>query len=241
LALEEISTSQDRKDVFSSVTNAMNDPSFHVRILALNKLNLINKYAKEDAIKKVESLAKSDLNTLVRAAANTTLAKLVNPKYINHFIGALESESFSVVESAVIGLYELDKENTLKKVDALPEKVKDNMSPILTGYYIERHDEKDMPYIGKYLTRGLFFVQKKNVADAYMGAFEWIARSDSQEAIGNLVSSLVKTGIKFKKQGGKEAAVNFLRQMQHLQKDSTHSNKRELEGLIRVGMAKLIS
>lgn len=241
LALEEISTSQDQKDVFGSVTIAMNDPSFHIRILALNKLNLINKHAKEDAIKKVEILAKSDSNTLVRAAANTTLAKLVDPKYINHFIGALESESFSVVESAVIGLYELDKENTLTKVDALPEMIKDNMSPILTGYYIERHDEKDMAYIGKHLTRGLFFVQEKKVANAYMGAFEWIARSDSQEAIGNLVSSLVKIGVKFKKQGGKEAAVNFLRQMQYLQKGSTHSNKRELEGLIRVGMAKLIS
>ncbi|PHR72913.1 MAG: peptidase M1 [Lutibacter sp.] len=239
-ALEYIATHQDDAKAFKAMTKALNDNSFKLRIFALENLDLKNKYSKGNAIQQVENLAKNDKKTLVQAAANVTLAKLVDPKYVNHFVKAMDSESYKVIESAIIALYQLDRQNTLQKVDALPDNVKDNMSEVLTGYYLENRDAKYMTYISKYLIRNLFFSRDAKKANTYKSAFQWIAESDNKEAISNLVKSLVKGGVQYKKYGGDVAASNFLRQMVDLQRKTTNANKKELELIIRTGMAKLL-
>ena len=55
-----------------------------------------------------------------------------------------------------------------------------------------------------------------------------------------MVNSLVKGGIQYKKYGGDVAATNFLRQMVDLQRKTTNTDKKELELIIRTGMAKLL-
>ena len=74
-----------------------------------------------------------------------------------------------------------------------------------------------------------------------MSAFQWVAESNNVDAITNLVNSFVKVGKKYKKDGGADASINFLRQIQYLQKNSTNSNKKELEGIVRAGMAQLVN
>ncbi len=239
-ALEYIAKNQNDAKAFKSMAKALKDSSFKLRIFAIENLDLKNKYSKGDAIKTLENLAKNDEKTLVRAAANVTLAKLVDPKYVPHFVKAMDSQSYKVIESAVIALYQLDRQNTLQKVDALPENVKENLSEVLTDYYLENRDDKYMVYISKFLIRNLFFSQDPKKANTYKSAFQWIAASDNKEAIGNLVNSLVDGGIEYKKFGGDIAATNFLRQMVDLQRKTTNSNKKELELVIRTGMAKLL-
>lgn len=239
-ALDFIIKHQDNKLAFSTLTKALNDPFFKLRITALEKLDLKNKHTKTSAIKIVENLSKNDTHTLVKAAANITLAKLVDPTYINHFTNALNSKSYKVVESAVIGLYQLDKINTLKKVDALPSNVKNHLSNILTTYYLENRNEKYMPYISKYLVQKLFFSQDSKKANTYKNAFLWIANSNNKESVSNLVNNFVEEGVRYKKYGADKAAINFLRQMIDAQRNTNHKNKKELELIIRKGMAQLI-
>ena len=90
------------------------------------------------------------------------------------------------------------------------------------------------------MIRNLFFAQDAKTANAHKSAFQWIAASDNKDAINNLTNSLVKGGIDYKKYGGDIAATNFLRQMVDLQRKTTNTNKKELELIIRTGMAKLI-
>ncbi len=239
-AIVYLSEHQGDKKVFRVISEALNDKSMHLRILALEKIDFVNKYSKGDAIKAVENLAKNDPETLVKAAANITLAKLVDPAYISHFTNALNSKSYKVIESAIVALYQLDKESTLKKIEILPEKIKDKMSTVLTGYYLGKKDVKNMNFISKHLIQGLFFTQDKKTANAYKDAFIWISKSDNKVAISNLVESLTSSGIKFKKFGGDAAAMNFLRQMNAMQKETNHSNEEELIMLIRKGMAQLV-
>ena len=239
-ALEKVSDSQDNKDAFKTIVKALDDPSFHLRILALDKLSLRDKYRKEDVIKKVYKISNSDSHTLVQAAANRTLAKLIDPQFTTHFKKAIQSESFKVTESGVIGLYQLNKQETLAIIDGLSEAKRDYLSLIITGYYIETREEKNLIFVGEHLTSGLFFVQEKKVADAYMSAFQWVSGSDNVEAVDNLIDSLVSLGIKYSDYGGKDASINFLRQIQYLQKNSTNSNRKEIEKLVRVGMSKLV-
>lgn len=239
-ALEFIAQNQKGAKAFKVMTKALSDTSSKLRIFALEKLDLSNKYSKTNAIKVVENLAKNDKLTLVKAAANVTLAKLVDPKYVNHFLKALESKSTKVIESAVIGLYQIDKKNALIKIDALPENVKEQLSQVLTGYYLENKDEKYMTFISGNLISGLFFVQDKKVADTYLDAFTWVSKSGNKQAVINLVNSLVKGGKQYKKYGGDVAAVNMLRQMVSHQRETTNTNKKEIELIIRSGMALLI-
>ena len=239
-ALEFIADNQKDAVAFKTMTKALTDKSLQLRVFTLEKLDLANKYSKVNAIKVVESLAKNDKSTLVKAAANVTLAKLVDPKYVNHFVKALDSKSSKIIESAVIGLYQIDKKNALVKIDALPTNVKEQLSEVLTGYYLENKHEKYMTYISNYLVKGLFFVQEKKVTDRYLDAFNWISKSDNKEAISNLVNSFVKAGKKYKKYGADVASVNFLRQMVNLQRETTNTDKKQLELIIRSGMAQLI-
>ncbi len=239
-AIEYLANKQDNAVAFKTMTKALNDRSFRLRILALEKLDLANKYSKGKAIQVVENLAKNDKYALVKAAANITLAKLVDPKYINHFLQALESQSYKVIESAVVGLYQIDKNKALVKIDQLSDDVKSHMPRVLTGYYLENRDEKYMNFIANNLVDGLFYIQDKKVADTYMSAFNWVSQSDNKEAISNLVDSFVSAGIQYKKYGADVAALNFLRQMVNIQRNTNNANKKEIEVLIKFGMAKFI-
>lgn len=238
-ALERIAKNQDDKNAFKAMEKAMNDKSPKLQIFALEKLDLVNKYSKTDAVNIVERLAKKTDNTLVQAAANITLAKLVDPAYIPHFISLLDSKSYKVIESGVIALYQMDRVMALQKVDALPEAVKDHLSGIITGFYIDQQDEKYMPYISKHLVRGLYFVQDEKTKNKYMWAFQWVSKSDNKEAVENVVASLVNSGIQYKKYGADVASMNFLRQMVAMQKDANHPNEEELVLAIRTGIAQL--
>jgi aminopeptidase N len=239
-ALEFIAQKQQDVKAFKVMTKALSDTSSKLKIFALEKLDLINKYSKTNAIKVVESLARNDKNTLVQAAANVTLAKLVDPKYISHFMKAMESKSTKVIESAVIGLYQIDKDKALVKIDALPETTKNQLAEVLTGYYLENKNEKYMTFVSSHLIKGLFFVQDKKVADTYLDAFNWISKSNNEQAIRNLVNSLVKGGKQYKKFGADVASVNLMRQMVNLQRETKNANKKDLELIMRTGMAQLI-
>lgn len=238
-ALERIAKNQDNKNAFKAMQKAMGDNSPKLQIFALENLDLVNKYAKVDAVKIVERLSKKSDNTLVQAAANITLAKLVDPAYIPHFESLLKSKSFKVIESGVIGLYQMDRVMALKKVDALPESVKDHLSGIITSFYIDQQDEKYMNYISSHIINGLFFNVDEKLKNKYMWAFQWISKSDNEVAVKNLVSSLVDSGIQYKKYGADVAGINFLRQMVAMQKEANHPNEEELVLVIRTGMAQL--
>lgn len=239
-ALTYIAKYQDNTKAFKTMSKALNDSFFKLQIFALNNLDLKNKYAKGAAIKTVENLAKNSDKTLVQAAANITLAKLVDPKYIPHFEKAMSSKSFKVIESAVIALYQLDRQKTLQKVDLLPENTKEHLSDVLAGYYLENRGDKYMVYLSKHILRGMYS-QDAKVVNTYKSAFQWVAKSDNKEAISNLVDSFVKSGIQYKKYGADIAATNFLRQMVDIQRKTENADKKELEIIIRTGMAKLLN
>ena len=59
-ALLEVAKRQDDKKAFNAVAAAMDDDFYKIRILALEKINLINKYAKKNVIQKIARIASSD-------------------------------------------------------------------------------------------------------------------------------------------------------------------------------------
>lgn len=85
---------------------ALSDPYFQIRIRAL--INLGNTPPDAATLSKVESLAKTDNHSLVRAAAIDVLAKLKNDAYKEFLIKSVRDSSYSVAGAALDALGLID-------------------------------------------------------------------------------------------------------------------------------------
>jgi len=240
LAIEEIAKQQSDKEAFSTLIKALNDPYYEIRILALESIDLFQKYYKKEAISKIEKLAQFDEKTLVKAAALNVLGKLVEPIYKPLFVRGMNSDSYAIIGSSLISLYQIDKQATLAKVNSLDNNIKEHLADAITNIYINEQDKTKLPFIAKHVLKGMFLTDNKRTQQLYSQAFKWISESDSKEAITNLTNDFVKLGLQYKKYNFDKMAVNMINQLVYAQQQSNNSNKDELILILKTGMAKLI-
>jgi len=240
LALEEIVKEQSNKEAFNAVLKAFNDPYYEIRILALENIDLFQKYNKKEAIDKIVKMAQSDPKTLVQAAAIGVLGKLVDPIYKSLFVNGMNSESFAVTGKSLMSLYQIDKQTALTKLNALPEDTKKYMADAVTTIYISEKDKTKLPFIANHVLKGMFLTEDKRTQQTYGEAFKWIAESDNKEAITNLTNDFVTLGLRYKKYKFDQLGVNMLNQLVYAQQQSKNSNKEELIIILKTGIAKLV-
>jgi len=241
LSLEAISKQQQsNKAVFNTFIKALNDPYYGIRVLALENIDLFQKYNKKEAIEKIVKLAQSDPKTLVQAAAIGVLGKLVDPVYKPLFENGMNSESFAVIGKSLTSLYLIDKQAAILKVNSLSEETKDYLADAITTIYISEKDKTKLPFIAKHLLKGMFLTDDKRTQQIYAEAFKWISESDNKEAITNLTNDFVKLGLKYKKYNFDKMSVNMINQLVIAQEQSKNSNKNELILILKTGIAKLI-
>ena len=201
---------------------------------------MFQKYYKREAISKIEKLAKYDNKTLVKAAAIGILGKLVDPIYKSLFEKGMNSESYAVIGSSLISLYQIDKGAAVKKINTLNEEIQDLQADAITNIFISEQDKTKLPFIAKHVLKGMFLSSNKNTQQLYAPAFKWISESDNKEAIENMTNDFVKLGLQYKKYNFDKMAVNMLNQMVQTQKQSANANKEELTLILKTGMSKLI-
>lgn len=240
LAIEEIAKQQTNKEAFKTLIKAFNDPYYEIRVLALENIDLFQKYYKKEAIVKIEKLAQFDEKTLVRSAALDVLGKLIEPIYKPLFERGMNNESYAIIGSSLTSLYQIDKQATIDKVNSLDENVKEHLANAITNIYISEKDKTKLPFIANHVLKGMFLTDNKRTQQLYSEAFKWISESDNKEAISNITRDFVKLGLQYKKQNFDKMAVNMLNQMALVQKNSTHENKNELILILKTGMSKLI-
>ena len=239
-ALLAVSKKQEEKIAFNAVSYAMNDPSYKMRILALEKIDLINKFSKKNTIQKIKQIANSDEKTSVKAVAIETLGKLTDPKLKSIFIRALESESYSVLGKALVAIYYIDNQFAIDKSKKLPDEVRKILATPLTRIYIEEKDEKEMPFIAKNILAGMFLTGDDATKALYQKAFKQISESNNTQAIQNLVDDMVVKGNQYKSFNFDKVAINLMRSMVQYQKTKNMSNKNRNIELIKEAMAKLL-
>ena len=239
-ALVEIAKQQTDKNAFSTLIKAFNDPYYEIRILALENIDLFQKYYKKEAIAKIEKLAQYDKKTLVKAAAIEILGKLVDPIYKPLFEKGMNSESYAVIGSSLISLYQIDKRAAVQKINTLNDEIRDLQADAITNIFISEQDKTKLPFIAKHVLKGMFLSSNKSTQQLYAQAFKWIAESDNMKAIENLTNDFVKLGLQYKKYNFDKMAINMLNQMVQTQKQSANANKDELILVLKTGMSKLI-
>lgn len=238
-ALIEIVKNQDDKKAFTAVADAMDDKFHKIRILALENINLINKWSKKDVIDKIKRIADSDKKTLVQAAAIETLGKLTDPELKPIFENALKSESYAVLGKALVAMYYIDKDYAIKKSKEQPLAVKNIIATPLTRIYIEEKDESEMSFIANNVLSGMFLNSDPKTQALYQKAYEQIASSNNTEAIQNLVNDVVVKGNQFKQFDFDKVGINLLRQMVQKQKTANKSNREKNIEVIKTAIAKL--
>ncbi len=239
-ALLALRNKQDEKRVFKAISQAMNDPFFKVRILALNNINLIYKNSKKAVIEKIKQLAMNDPKTLVQAAAIETLGKLTDPELKPVFEKALESKSYAVLGKALVAMYYVDKDLAIKKSKSLPVEVKKIIATPLTRIYLEENDAEELNFIASNVMSGMFLSPNKQIQSLYKKAYDKIAESNNSEAIRNLANDIVAKGIQYKQYNFDKVGINLLRQMVQKQKNANRSNKHKNIEIIKTAMAKLL-
>ena len=239
-ALMKVAEKQDQKQAFNAITEALNDDFYKIRILALEQINLINKWSKKSAINIIKNIANNDPKTLAQASAIETLGKLIDPNLRSVFMKALSSESYSVIGKALVAMYYIDKEFAVKKSKELPKEIKNIIATPLTRIYIEEKDDSEMAFIANNVLAGMYLNNNPKIQQIYKNAYDQISISNNSEAIENLVKDVVLKGNQYREFNFDQVGISLLRQMVQKQKKANLSNKFKNIEIIRTGIAKLI-
>ncbi|UAM99362.1 M1 family metallopeptidase [Polaribacter litorisediminis] len=239
-ALLQIVQKQDDKDAFNAVVAALEDPSYKIRKLALAQIDLINKFSKKDAIRKIMQMANNDSKTIVQAEALNTLGKLTDPELKPIFAKALESKSYAVLGKALVSMYYIDKPSAIKKSKELPDEVRKILATPLTRIFIEENDESELPFIAKTVVTGMFLTNDDATKKLYQKAFKQISESNNTEAIQNVVDDMIVKGKEFKGFNFDKVVINLMRNMVNDQKKADKPNRERNIEIIKTAMAKLL-
>ena len=239
-AFMQVATKQDDKTAFNAVVGALSDKAYKIRILALQQIDLINKFSKKDAIRKIMLLANNDSKTLVQAEAINTLGKLTDPELKSIFEKGLQSKSYSVLGKALVSMYYVDKDLAIKRSKELPDEVRKILATPLTQIFIEEKDESELPFIAKSVVSGMFLANDDSIKALYQKAFQQISESNNIIAIQNITNDMVVKGNEFKSFNFDKVMINFMRKMVDTQKKVNKSNSVRNIEIIKTAMAKLL-
>lgn len=238
-AIVGLSENQNNDEALKTLTKALSDKYFGLRIMAIEKID-ISKANSLNAIKTLEKLAINDPKTLVQAAAIEKLGLLEAKGYTSIYTKALESKSFAVKGSALNSLYTIDKTTALAKANSITnETTKNQMKDALIPIYIKDKTEAEMPFVAENLVAGMFFTNDTKTQNIYKEGFQWIVASDNEAATQNLVNNFVETGLKYKQYGADKMANQVLQQVLSVKKESNFSNKDELIEIVQKGLLEL--
>ena len=240
-AIEALAKLQDDKKAFNAIANAMSDGFYKIRKLAIEQINLGNKFSKKAVIDKLKKIALNDKKTLVRASAVETLGKLIDPQYLPIFQESLKSKSYSVLGKTLVAIYYVDKERALRLSKELPNEVRKIIATPLTRIFIEANDDSELEFIAKNVLSGMFLTNNKKIQSLYNQAFEKISKSNNTNAIQNVVNDLVSKGKQYKQFNFDKTAVDLLRKMVEFQKNNEVANRNEHIKIIRLGMTQLVN
>jgi aminopeptidase N len=128
---------------------ALKDKYYGLRIKAIRGLNMTNDDVRNAAQPTLLSMAKTDENTLVRAAAISTLGKLKAAGMLPTFTEALKSESYAVQGAALTAISLQDPAQALTLAKGFEKDNKGALTQALVHTYATAGGDSEWPYVYK--------------------------------------------------------------------------------------------
>jgi aminopeptidase N len=185
---------------------ALKDKYYGLRIKAIKALNMSNDDVHNAALPVLTSLAQTDENTLVKAAAISALAKLKASGNMNIFKDALSSQSYAVQGAALNAIGLLDPAQSLTLAKGFEKDNKGALTQAIMNVYATNGGAEQWPYVLKEFNdatpQGKFAVVRNFAA--------MTGRIDKPEFAQQGINTLRDLGIKYKKFGVGTFVVGLL-------------------------------
>jgi aminopeptidase N len=197
-AIEAAQTKQSEKAGQQILLAALNDKYYGMRVTAIKALKMNNAEVHDAALPILLKLAKTDENTLVRAAAITALAKLKDPAYMNIYKDAINSESYAIQASALVGINQLDSAQAIKLALGFEKDNTGLLTQAMVSVFAANGVSESWPFVHKQFDEGDINVKFGMIRNLCNMAGKMKNSADAQEAI----ASIRDFGMKYKVYGG---------------------------------------
>lgn len=146
-AIEEATAKQTDAKAQKILIAALKDKYYGLRLMAIKALNMDYNAVAQAATPVLLLLAKTDENTLVRAAALNVLAGMKSAEYKPLFKQALLSESYAIQGAGLNGIYLLDPAQGLKLAKDFEKDCKGGLADALFNIYTQAGGAEQWPFV----------------------------------------------------------------------------------------------
>jgi len=146
-AINAVAGRQSDKGAQKVIIAALKDKYYGLRIKAIKALNMSNDDVHNAALPVLTSLAQTDDNTLVRAAAIAALGKLKASGNMNIFKQALSSQSYAVQGAALTAINLLDPQQALTLAKGFEKDNKGPLTQAIISVYSTAGGSEQWPYV----------------------------------------------------------------------------------------------
>jgi aminopeptidase N len=197
-AITAAASHQTEKGAQKVMIAALRDKYYGLRIKAINALKMTNDDIHNAALPILTSLAQTDENTLVRAAALSVLGKLKASGNMNIFKQALSSESYAIQGAALNSIGLLDAPQALTLAKGFEKDNKGPLTQAIITVYAKSGSDEQWAYVLKGFNEG----QPQNKYNMIMGPFSGMIEHLNNPANAQQGIDAVKDfGVKYKKFG----------------------------------------
>ena len=197
-AIEAAQSKQSDPTAQNILLAALKDPYYGLRIKAIKAIRMNNKQLHDAALPVLTEIAKNDKNTLARAAAISTLAKLKDPANLSLFKEAIGSQSYAVQGAALIGINQLDSAQAVKLALGFEKDNAGTLTQSMISVFASSGNSEAWPFVyDKFTTADVNgkFAMIRNFADL-------TGKVKSPEYAQQGIEQLKQAGIKYKAFGG---------------------------------------
>jgi aminopeptidase N len=128
---------------------ALKDKYYPLQIKAIKGLEMTNDDIRNAALPVLTSLAQTDVNNLVRAAAIEMLGKLKAPGNMTLFKQALNNPSYAIEGAALSAIVALDPTAALPLTKGLEKNVGGNLTITLIALYADNGTDEQWPFVSQ--------------------------------------------------------------------------------------------
>ncbi|WP_345948793.1 M1 family metallopeptidase [Mucilaginibacter sp. PAMB04274] len=185
---------------------ALKDKYYGIQIKAIKALKLTNDDLRNAAQPVLISLAQTDKNNLVKAAALNALASLKASGNSNLFKQALSSQSYAVQAAALSGLGQIDPAASLATAKTLEKDSEGELAQTILGIYAANGTDAEWPYVNRKFqeaeAQGQFTVMRSYAA--------YVGRLQSSQYAQEGIEQIRAVGVRYKQYGVAPTLITLL-------------------------------
>ena len=204
-AISAATKQQDDKGAQKILIAALRDKYYRLQIKAIRALDMKNDAIRNAALPILASLAQTDPNTLVQAAAITALGNLKASGNMDIFTTALKSRSYAVQGAALTAIDQLDPAKALTLAKGFEADNMDDLTTAMVGVYATSGNSAEWSFVYKQFHEA--HIQMKFNLSRKFAAMT--ARVDNSADAQQGIQELKAMGVQYKVYGADQLIISL--------------------------------